>query len=31
MSIKYFKNGKLIDLASSSGYADLIDLFWPVR
>lgn len=31
MSIKYFKNGKLIDLASlGRGYTDLIDLFWPI-
>lgn len=31
MSIKYFKNGKLIDLASlGGGYTDLIDLFWPI-
>lgn len=30
MSIKYFKNGKLIDLASLGGYTDLIDLFWPI-
>lgn len=31
MSIKYFKNGKLIDLASlGGGVSDLIDIFWPI-
>lgn len=31
MSVKYFKNGKVIDLASlGGGYADLLNLFWPI-